>query len=146
MNVIETSLADVLILEPKLFGDERGFFMESWNAKTFNSAVGRNVDFVQDNHSKSGLGVLRGLHYQLQSPQAKLVRVTQGSVLDVVVRHRSAKVFQLNSTNKIIANFGFPKDWLMALWFSASPLIFFIKLRITIILRLSAVCFGMILP
>lgn len=85
MNVIETSLADVLILEPKLFGDERGFFMESWNAKTFNSAVGRNVDFVQDNHSKSGLGVLRGLHYQLQSPQAKLVRVTQGSVLDVVV-------------------------------------------------------------
>lgn len=107
MNVIETGIVDVLILEPKVFGDERGFFMESWNAKVFNSAVGRSLDFVQDNHSKSSLGVLRGLHYQLQNPQAKLVRVTQGSVLDVVVDLRySSPSFgmsisvELNEQNK----------------------------------------------
>jgi dTDP-4-dehydrorhamnose 3,5-epimerase len=66
MNVIETDITGVLILEPTVFGDERGFFLESWNRNTFNSAVGRNVTFVQDNHSRSAFGVLRGLHYQLQ--------------------------------------------------------------------------------
>lgn len=90
MNVIETVLPGVLIIEPNVFGDQRGFFMESWNEKVFNSFVGLNVTFVQDNHSKSGLGVLRGLHYQLQNPQAKLVRVTQGTVLDVVVDLRNS--------------------------------------------------------
>jgi dTDP-4-dehydrorhamnose 3,5-epimerase len=90
MKIIETEFPGLLIIEPKVFGDDRGFFMESWNEKVFNSAVGRNVVFVQDNHSKSALGVLRGLHYQLQNPQAKLVRVTQGSVLDVVVDLRNS--------------------------------------------------------
>lgn len=86
MNVITTAIDGVLILEPKVFGDARGFFMESFNQRAFNEAVGREVVFVQDNHSRSAKGVLRGLHYQ--SPphaQGKLVRVTQGSVFDVAV-------------------------------------------------------------
>jgi dTDP-4-dehydrorhamnose 3,5-epimerase len=90
MNVIETTINGVLILEPKVFGDERGFFMESWNQLVFDAAIGRRVGFVQDNHSRSAKGVLRGLHYQLQNPQAKLVRVTQGTVLDVVVDLRNS--------------------------------------------------------
>jgi dTDP-4-dehydrorhamnose 3,5-epimerase len=90
MNVIETDVPGVLILEPKVFGDERGFFMESWNQQVFDAAIGRRVNFVQDNHSRSARGVLRGLHYQLQNPQAKLVRVTQGAVLDVVVDLRNS--------------------------------------------------------
>jgi dTDP-4-dehydrorhamnose 3,5-epimerase len=86
MNIISTAIADVLILEPKVFGDARGFFMESFNQKTFNQAVGHDVVFVQDNHSRSSKGVLRGLHYQLPPhAQGKLVRVTQGSVYDVAV-------------------------------------------------------------
>ncbi len=86
MNVIKTAIDGVLILEPKVFGDARGFFMESFNQKTFNDAVGHEVVFVQDNHSRSSKGVLRGLHYQLPPhAQGKLVRVTQGSVFDVGV-------------------------------------------------------------
>jgi len=85
MNVIPTSIPDVLILEPRVFGDSRGFFLESFNARAFHAAVGREVNFVQDNHSRSQRGVLRGLHYQIRLPQAKLVRVTRGSVLDVAV-------------------------------------------------------------
>lgn len=85
MNVIRTHIPDVLILEPKVFGDTRGFFMESWNEQRFNEAVGRPVHFVQDNHSRSAMGVLRGLHYQLEHTQGKLVRVTHGRVFDVVV-------------------------------------------------------------
>jgi dTDP-4-dehydrorhamnose 3,5-epimerase len=85
MNVIQTRIPEVLILEPRVFGDARGFFLESFNARTFSAAVGREVNFVQDNHSRSQRGVLRGLHYQLHQPQAKLVRVTRGSVLDVAV-------------------------------------------------------------
>lgn len=86
MKVIETAIAGVLILEPKVFGDARGFFMESFNQKTFDDAVGHPVTFVQDNHSRSTKGVLRGLHYQLPPhAQGKLVRVTQGSVFDVAV-------------------------------------------------------------
>jgi dTDP-4-dehydrorhamnose 3,5-epimerase len=86
MNVITTAIEGVLILEPKVFGDARGFFMESFNQKTFNEAVGDEVVFVQDNHSRSSKGVLRGLHYQLPPhAQGKLVRVTQGSVFDVAV-------------------------------------------------------------
>ena len=86
MNVTRTSIDGVLILEPKVFGDARGFFMESFNQKAFNEAVGHEVVFVQDNHSRSGKGVLRGLHYQ-RAPhaQGKLVRVIQGSVFDVAV-------------------------------------------------------------
>ena len=71
MNVIRTAIADVLILEPRLFGDARGYFLESWNAQTFNEAVGHEVNFVQDNHSRSRQGVLRGLHFQRIQPQGK---------------------------------------------------------------------------
>lgn len=86
MNVIKTEIPDVLIFEPKVFGDDRGFFFESFNQKIFEEAVGRKVDFVQDNHSKSSKGVLRGLHYQLPPfAQAKLVRCVVGEVFDVAV-------------------------------------------------------------
>ncbi|MCJ8206133.1 dTDP-4-dehydrorhamnose 3,5-epimerase [Pseudomonas sp. RGM2987] len=85
MNVIATDLPDVLIIEPKVFGDERGFFYESFNAKAFKELTGVETQFVQDNHSRSQKGVLRGLHYQLQNTQGKLVRVSAGEVLDVAV-------------------------------------------------------------
>lgn len=84
MNIIETDLPGVLIIEPRLFTDDRGFFMESWNAKSFADA-GLNMTFVQDNHSRSARGTVRGLHYQLERPQGKLVRVTAGAVFDVAV-------------------------------------------------------------
>jgi dTDP-4-dehydrorhamnose 3,5-epimerase len=84
MKKIETAIPDVFLLEPRVFGDDRGFFYESWNKKTFET-VGLNMDFVQDNHSKSQRGVLRGLHYQIQHPQGKLVRVVAGEVFDVAV-------------------------------------------------------------
>ncbi|VVM57210.1 dTDP-4-dehydrorhamnose 3,5-epimerase [Pseudomonas fluorescens] len=85
MNVVPTDLPGVLIIEPKVFGDERGFFYESFNARSFKEATGLDVQFVQDNHSRSQKGVLRGLHYQLENTQGKLVRVTAGEVLDVAV-------------------------------------------------------------
>jgi dTDP-4-dehydrorhamnose 3,5-epimerase len=85
MRATATQIADVFVLEPKVFGDERGFFFESFNHQVFEQATGVQTRFVQDNHSKSGRGVLRGLHYQVQSAQGKLVRVTQGEVFDVAV-------------------------------------------------------------
>jgi dTDP-4-dehydrorhamnose 3,5-epimerase len=85
MQVTKTAIADVLLLEPKVFGDERGFFFESFNERVFREATGVTLPFVQDNHSKSGYGVLRGLHFQTQNPQGKLVRVAQGEVFDVAV-------------------------------------------------------------
>jgi dTDP-4-dehydrorhamnose 3,5-epimerase len=86
MKVTTTAIEGVLIIEPKVFGDERGFFFESFNQRAFNEAVGHTVDFVQDNHSRSAKGVLRGLHFQRPPhAQGKLVRVTQGSVFDVAV-------------------------------------------------------------
>ncbi|EBE0568073.1 TPA: dTDP-4-dehydrorhamnose 3,5-epimerase, partial [Salmonella enterica subsp. enterica serovar Aberdeen] len=86
MNVIKTEIPDVLIFEPKVFSDERGFFMESFNQKVFEEAVGRKIEFVQDNHSKSTKGVLRGLHYQVEPyAQGKLVRCIAGEVFDVAV-------------------------------------------------------------
>jgi dTDP-4-dehydrorhamnose 3,5-epimerase len=85
MKVTPTKIADVLLIEPKVFGDARGFFFESFNHKVFEEATGVMTQFVQDNHSKSGKGVLRGLHYQVQNLQGKLVRVTQGEVFDVAV-------------------------------------------------------------
>ncbi len=88
MNVIQGELPGLLILEPKVWGDARGFFMESYNEKVFRDASGLKVDFVQDNHSRSARGVLRGLHYQLQQPQGKLVRVVSGRVWDVAVDMR----------------------------------------------------------
>jgi dTDP-4-dehydrorhamnose 3,5-epimerase len=90
MKVTPTAIPDVLVLEPKVFGDERGFFMESFNQQAFHAAVGQPVAFVQDNHSRSAKGVLRGLHYQLPPhAQGKLVRVTQGAVFDVAVDIRA---------------------------------------------------------
>ena len=85
MKVMPTKIADVLLLEPKVFGDARGFFFESFNHRVFEEATGVKTQFVQDNHSKSAKGVLRGLHYQVKNPQGKLVRVTQGEVFDVAV-------------------------------------------------------------
>jgi dTDP-4-dehydrorhamnose 3,5-epimerase len=89
MNIIETELPDVKIIEPKMFGDTRGFFLESWNARAF-ANMGLDIAFVQDNHSRSDRGVLRGLHYQLIQPQGKLVRVVSGAVFDVAVDMRRA--------------------------------------------------------
>lgn len=85
MKVMTTTVADVLIIEPKVYGDERGFFFESFNQRAFNAATGTDLSFVQDNHSRSAKGVLRGLHYQVRQPQGKLVRVVRGSVFDVAV-------------------------------------------------------------
>lgn len=91
MNVIKTEIPDVLIFEPKVFGDDRGFFFESFSQKVFEQAVGRKVEFVQDNHSKSCKGVLRGLHYQLEPyAQGKLVRCVAGEVFDVAVDIRKS--------------------------------------------------------
>ena len=90
MKATATAIEGVLILEPKVFGDARGFFMESYNRRTFADLTGLAVDFVQDNHSRSARGVLRGLHYQLRQPQGKLVRVAAGAVFDVAVDIRRA--------------------------------------------------------
>ncbi len=91
MNVIQTAIPDVFIFEPKVFGDDRGFFFESFNHQQFEAAIGRSVNFVQDNHSKSSKGVLRGLHYQLAPhAQGKLVRCVAGEVFDVAVDIRKA--------------------------------------------------------
>ncbi len=90
MIATPTAIPDVIILEPKVFGDSRGFFFESFNQQVFNEIIGHNVQFVQDNHSCSERGVLRGLHYQVQQPQGKLVRVVRGAVFDVVVDIRKS--------------------------------------------------------
>jgi dTDP-4-dehydrorhamnose 3,5-epimerase len=90
MNVIPTALPDLLLIEPRVFGDERGFFFESFNARAFREATGVALDFVQDNHSRSQRGVLRGMHYPLRQPQGKLVRVVAGEVFDVAVDLRRA--------------------------------------------------------
>jgi dTDP-4-dehydrorhamnose 3,5-epimerase len=90
LNITPTAIPEVLVIEPKVFGDERGFFFESFNQAKFEAAIGRQVSFVQDNHSKSAKNVLRGLHYQIQQPQGKLVRVVQGEVFDVAVDIRKS--------------------------------------------------------
>ena len=89
MNVVDTAISDVKLIEPRVFGDDRGFFMESWNQNSFDAA-GINARFVQDNHSRSTKGVLRGLHYQFDRPQGKLIRVVSGSVFDVAVDLRAS--------------------------------------------------------
>ena len=90
MKIIPTSIPDVLIIEPTLFGDERGFFLESFNQRAFEKQTGVHLPFVQDNHSRSAKNVLRGLHYQIRQPQGKLVRVTVGEVFDVCVDLRQS--------------------------------------------------------
>ena len=94
MEIIPTGIPEVLILKPRVFGDDRGFFMESFNRRTWLSATGIDCEFVQDNHSRSSRGVLRGLHYQIRQPQGKLVRVVSGEVFDVAVDlRRSSPTF-----------------------------------------------------
>ncbi len=90
MQATRLAIPDVMLIEPKVFGDTRGFFFESFNQRAFNDATGTNHQFVQDNHSRSSKGVLRGLHYQIQQPQGKLVRVVQGAVFDVAVDIRKS--------------------------------------------------------
>jgi dTDP-4-dehydrorhamnose 3,5-epimerase len=90
MNAKPTAIPEVLVIEPKVFGDDRGFFFESFNARVFKQATGLKCEFVQDNHSKSAQHVLRGLHYQIKQPQGKLVRVVQGEVFDVAVDLRKS--------------------------------------------------------
>ena len=109
MNLIKTEIPDVVLLEPRVFGDDRGFFYECWNARTL-ANLGIDAAFVQDNHSKSQRGVLRGLHYQLKQPQGKLVRVVAGEVYDVAVDLRRSSptfgkwvAFMLSAENKRIA-------------------------------------------
>lgn len=92
MKVTPTAIPEVLILEPKVFGDSRGFFFESFNQQAFKEATGVETSFVQDNHSRSAKGVLRGLHYQVQQPQGKLVRVVRGAVFDVAVDIRKSSL------------------------------------------------------
>ncbi len=106
MNIIDTDIPDVKILKPEVFGDDRGFFIETWRAETFKKQVA-DIDFVQDNHSKSGQGVLRGLHYQIRHPQGKLVRVVVGEAFDVAVDIRKQSTTyghwvgtRLNADNK----------------------------------------------
>ncbi|NRD89675.1 dTDP-4-dehydrorhamnose 3,5-epimerase [Sphingopyxis sp. BSNA05] len=89
MRLVDTSIADIKIIEPEVFGDDRGFFYESWNEARF-AELGLELKFVQDNHSRSAKGVLRGLHYQIQKPQGKLVRVVAGSIYDVVIDLRKS--------------------------------------------------------
>lgn len=93
MKVTPTAMPEVLILEPRIFGDDRGFFYESFNARTFEQLTGQRVNFVQDNHTRSAHGVLRGLHYQIRQPQGKLVRVSSGAIFDVVVDMRRSSPF-----------------------------------------------------
>src|SRR4051812_4329446 len=93
MKVTPTAIPEVLVLEPKVFGDDRGFFFESYNARRFEELTGLAANFVQDNHSKSAKGVLRGLHYQIIQPQGKLVRVISGAIYDVVVDLRQSSPF-----------------------------------------------------
>lgn len=107
MKITPTSIPDVLLVEPKIFGDERGFFYESFNQKQWHEATGLNTVFVQDNHSRSSRHVLRGLHYQIQNPQGKLVRVVSGEVFDVAVDLRKSSPtfgqwvgFRLSAENK----------------------------------------------
>ena len=108
MKVTPTALPEVLLIEPRVFGDDRGFFMESWNARAFGEATGLDVAFVQDNHSYSTRNVLRGIHYQVVRPQGKLVRVVAGSVFDVAVDLRRSSPncgrwvgYELSARNKL---------------------------------------------
>jgi len=104
MKVTATNIPEVLLIEPKVFGDARGSFFESFNSEAFDKAVGRHVSFVQDNHTCSRIGVLRGLHYQIQQPQGKLVRVVQGAIFDVAVDiRRSSPTFGQHATAELSA-------------------------------------------
>ena len=151
MKVIPTKIPDVLIIEPKVFGDERGFFFESFNKKVFEEATGITADFVQDNHSKSAKGVLRGLHYQIKQPQGKLVRVVSGEVFDVavdikkIIRNFWAMGRVSSYLLKININYGCRKDLLMGLLFYPNLQNFYIKQPIIMRPNMSVVLDGMML-
>ena len=111
MIVKSTAIPDVKIIEPKVFGDTRGFFYESFNSKRFCEATGLELEFVQDNHSKSGVGVLRGLHYQIEQPQGKLVRVVSGKVFDVAVDIRKSSATFGQWVGEILSADNFRQLW-----------------------------------
>ena len=147
MKATHLAIPDVILLEPKVFGDDRGFFFESFNQEKFEEAIGRKVSFVQDNHSRSVKNVLRGLHYQIQQPQGKLVRVTSGEVFDVAVdiRKNSPTFGQwvgeiLSAENK--RQMWVPKVLHMALSYFLILLSFFIKLLIITHHNLSVALLG----
>lgn len=112
MKVFDTDLPDVKIIEPEVFGDHRGFFFESFNRRRFREALGQDPDFVQDNYSKSSRGVLRGLHYQIQQAQGKLVRVARGSVFDVAVDLRRSSPHFGKWTGQILSAENFLQFWI----------------------------------
>ena len=111
MKVLDTDLPDVKIIEPRVFGDKRGYFYESFNRRSFRDCLGIDLEFVQDNHSKSSRGVLRGLHYQIEQPQGKLVRVTRGSVFDVAVDLRRSSPQFGNWTSQVLSAENFRQLW-----------------------------------
>ena len=112
MKVTETTIPDVKIIEPQVFGDERGFFCESFNRRRFHEATGLDLDFVQDNHSKSARGVLRGLHYQIKQSQGKLVRVSSGKVFDVAVDIRKSSPSFGRWVGEILSADNFRQMWI----------------------------------
>ncbi len=112
MQLIETAIPDVKILKPRVFGDERGFFMESYNRKTFYELVGEDIEFVQDNHSRSSKNVLRGLHYQIKQPQGKLVRVMSGEVFDVAVDLRRSSPYFGKTVSTILTAQNHEQMWI----------------------------------
>ena len=112
MKVLETTIPDVKIIEPEVFGDDRGFFYESFNRKRFHEHTGLDLDFVQDNHSKSGRGVLRGLHYQIEQAQGKLVRVVSGSVFDVAVDIRRSSATFGQWVGEVLSAENFRQMWI----------------------------------
>ncbi len=112
MKVLETTIPEVKILKPQIFGDERGFFMESYNRRVFNELVGIDVEFVQDNHSRSSKNVLRGLHYQIQKPQGKLVRVISGEVFDVAVDMRKSSPHYGQVVSRILSADNHEQMWI----------------------------------
>ena len=114
MKVTPTSIAGVLIIEPKVFGDVRGFFFESFNHNAFYQATGLNLNFVQDNHSRSDKGVLRGMHYQIQQPQGKLVRVVRGAVFDVAIDIRKSSATFGQWTGIELSEFNHKQLWIPA--------------------------------
>ena len=112
MKLIDTAIPDVKLIEPRVFGDSRGFFFESFNRRQFHEATGLDIDFVQDNHSKSGIGVLRGLHYQIQQPQGKLVRVVSGAVFDVAVDIRKSSATFGRWVGELLSAENFRQMWI----------------------------------
>lgn len=148
MNVIDTTINDVKLIEPNIFSDSRGFFMETWNEKKFEQTIGK-TQFVQDNHSKSCKGTLRGLHYQLVNTQGKLVRVVSGVVYDVVVdlRKNSSTFGKWAGSTFLVKtkdSCGFLEDWHMVFMLSARSQSLFINVQTSIIRWQNRLYYGMI--